>query len=45
MSDASQATAYHGYYVMLAGLMMVTLAGVGCLEWIRRQRTTEDADG
>ena len=45
MGDATQATAYHGYYVMLAGLMMATLVGVGCLEWIRRQRTTENLHG
>ena len=45
MGDATQSTAYHGYYALLAALMMVTLVGVGCLEWIRRQRTTEVTDG
>ena len=44
MANDTVSTAYHGYYVLLAALMMVTLAGVAGLEWIRRQRVTEVAN-
>ena len=44
MANDTVSTAYHGYYVLLAALMMVTLAGVAGLDWIRRQRVTEVAN-
>jgi len=44
MANDTVSTAYHGYYILLAALMMVTLAGVAGLEWIRRQRVTEVAN-
>ena len=44
MANDTVSTAYHGYYVLLGALMMVTLAGVAGLEWIRRQRVTEVAN-
>lgn len=44
MKDSSQATAYQGYYVVLGGLMLLTLAGVGCLEWMRRTHMVKQTD-
>ena len=38
--QASQTIAYQGYYVLLGGLMLLTLIGVGCLDWIQRTRMT-----
>ena len=41
---SSHATAYQEYYVMLGGLMLLTLVGVGCLEWIRRTHMVKQID-
>ena len=41
---SSQATAYQGYYVALGGLMLLTLVGVGCLEWMRRTHMAKQTD-
>ncbi|MBP64086.1 MAG: hypothetical protein CMJ62_21415 [Planctomycetaceae bacterium] len=41
---ASQTAAYQGYYVLLGGVMLVTLLGVGCLDWIRRKRMAEQTE-
>ena len=42
--QASQTIAYQGYYVLLGGLMLLTLIGVGCLDWIQRTRMTEQTE-
>ncbi len=43
-NHSSQATAYQGYYVALGGLMLLTLVGVGCLEWMRRTHKTNQSN-
>ena len=40
---AFESTTYYSYYMMLAGLMLTTLIGVGCLNWIRCNRTIEQS--
>jgi hypothetical protein len=44
VDHSSQATAYQGYYVVLGGLMLLTLVGVGCLEWMRRTHMVKQTD-
>ena len=38
---ASESSSYNNYYIVLAGLMLTTLIGIGCLNWIRCKRTSK----
>lgn len=42
--SAFQTAAYQDYYVLLGVLMLLTLLGVGCLDWIRRNRMAEQTE-
>lgn len=42
--DSSRASSYQGYYLALAGLMLLTLVGVVCLEWVRRTHVLNQAN-